>query len=145
MPPPTRLTGLHHITLVTRDMDQMLRFLTDIVGLGLVLDDINQDAPEQKHYFFGDEKGSPGRLVTFFEIPDLDDNRLGAGGMHHITLGVEEEDDLRAQIAVLDEKGIGHSGIVDRGKWKAFYFKGPEGLLFELATRGPDIGAGAAS
>jgi len=97
MPPPTRLTGLHHITLVTRDMDQMLRFLTDVVGLGLVLDDINQDAPEQKHYFFG------------------------------------------------DEKGIGHSGIVDRGKWKALYFKGPEGLLFELATRGPDIGAGAAS
>ena len=145
MPPPTRLTGLHHITLVTRDMDQMLRFLTDVVGLGLVLDDINQDAPEQKHYFFGDEKGSPGTLVTFFEIPDLDDNRLGAGGMHHIALGVEEEDDLRAQIAVLDEKGIGHSGIVDRGKWKALYFKRPEGLLFELATRGPDIGAGEAS
>ena len=145
MPPPTRLTGLHHITLVTRDMDQMLRFLTDVVGLGLVLDDINQDAPEQKHYFFGDEKGTPGTLVTFFEIPDLDDNRLGAGGMHHIALGVEEEDDLRAQIAVLDEKGIGHSGIVDRGKWKALYFKGPEGLLFELASPGPDIGAGEAS
>ena len=66
MLPPTRLTGLHHITLVTRDMD---------------------------------------------------DNRLSAGGMHHIALGVEEEDDLRAQTAVLDEKGIGHSGIVDRGKW----------------------------
>ena len=145
MPPPVRLTGLHHVTLVTRDMDETLRFLTEVVGLGFVLDDINQDAPGQKHHFFGDEKGIPGTLVTFFEIPDLDDNRLGAGGMHHIALGVEEEDNLRAQIAVLDERRIGHSGVVDRGKWKALHFKGPEGLLFELATRGSDIGAGAAS
>ncbi len=94
MPPPVRLTGLHHVTLVTRDMDETLRFLTEVVGLGFVLDDINQDAPGQKHHFFGDEKGIPGTLVTFFEIPDLDDNRLGAGGMHHIALGVEEEDNL---------------------------------------------------
>ncbi len=139
MSPPVRLTGLHHITLVTRDMDETLRFLTEVVGLGFVKDDINQDVPDQKHYFFGDENVSPGTLVTFFEIPDLDDNRLGAGGMHHIALGVEDEEDLRTQIEVLDERGIGHSGVVDRGKWKALYFKGPEGLLFELATRGPDM------
>ncbi len=132
-----RVKGIHHITLVTRDMEAMMQFLTEVVGIRLVERGINEDMPEQKHYFFGDEEGRPGTLVTFFEITGLDDNRLGAGGMHHLAIGVEDEDDLRAQMKRLDEKGIGHSGVVDRTSWKALYFRGPEELLIEFATQGP--------
>ncbi|MFQ5915911.1 MAG: VOC family protein [Nitrospinota bacterium] len=132
-----RLKGLHHITLVTRDMEVMMRFLTDVVGIPLIKSDVNLDVPGQKHCFWGDEGGRPGTLVTFFEIPDLDDNRLGAGGMHHVAFTVQGEDDLRAQIKRLEEKGISHSGVIDRNYWKALYFQGPEGLLIEFATEGP--------
>ncbi len=137
MTQPVRLKGLHHITLVTRDMEAVVRFLTEVVGIRLVKSDVNFDVPDQKHYFFGDETGRPGTLVTFFEIPDLADNRPVAGGMHHLAIGVEDEDDLRVQMERLDEKGINHSGVIDRIYFKSLYFRGPEGLLIEFATEGP--------
>lgn len=136
-----RLRGIHHITLVTTDMDAMVRFLTDTVGLRLVKTTVNYDAPDQKHYYLGDEKGRPGTILTFFEVEGLPANRLGRGGMHHLALGVEEESDLRAQMARLDERGVRHSGVVDRTYFKSLYFRGPEGLLVEFATLGPGFEA----
>lgn len=141
MTAPVRVTGLHHVTLVTRNMDDMIKFFEEIVGLGLVKSDVNLDSPDQSHYFFGDEEGNPSSLVTFFEIPEAGDNHLGAGGMHHVAIGVKEESDLHRQIQRLDAKGIEHSGIVDRHYWKALYFRGPHGLLVEFATQGPPIRA----
>ena len=84
MTQPARVKGLHHLTLVTRDMDEVVRFFIEVLGILLVKIDHNFDRPEQKHYFFGDDKGRPGTLVTFFEIPDLPGNTLGPGGMHHV-------------------------------------------------------------
>ncbi|MDA1000378.1 MAG: VOC family protein [bacterium] len=136
-----RLRGLHHVTLVTRDIDAMVNFLEEAVGLRLVKTTVNFDAPGQKHYYLGDEKGSPGTMVTFFEIPEMPENRLGAGGMHHIAFGVEDESDLHRQMKKLDVMGISHTGIVDRVYFKSVYFQGPENLLIEMATMGPGFGA----
>jgi glyoxalase family protein len=134
---PARVKGLHHLTLVTRDMDEVVRFFNEVLGILLVKIDHNFDRPEQKHYFFGDAKGQPGTLVTFFEISDLPGNTLGPGGMHHVAFWVQDEDALRAQIKHLDGMGIGHSEIIDRIYFKSLYFRGPEDLLIEFATEGP--------
>ena len=136
-----RLRGIHHVTLITRDMEAMTRFLTGVAGLHLVKTTVNFDAPGQKHFYFGDEKGRPGTVVTYFEIPDLPGNRLGAGGMHHLAFCVEDENDLSAQMERLEEMGIAHSGILDRVYFKSLYFKGPEGLTVEFATLGPGFQA----
>lgn len=135
------LQGIHHVTLVTRDMEEMTRFLTEVVGVRLVKTTVNFDAPDQKHFYFGDEKGRPGTVVTYFEIPDLPENRLGAGGMHHLAFCVENENGLAAQMERLEEMGIPHSGVVDRTYFKSLYFKGPEGLIVEFATSGPGFQA----
>ena len=132
-----RLTGIHHVTLVARDIEAMVKFLTEVVGICLVKTTVNFDAQDQKHYYLGDEIGRPGTVVTFFESPNLADNRLGAGGMHHIAFGVEDEAALRAQIERLEGMGIGHSGIQDRGYFKSLYIREPEGLMVEFATAGP--------
>lgn len=136
-----RLRGLHHVTLVTRDMDEMTRFLTEVVGIHLVKTTVNFDASEQRHFYFGDEKGRPGTVVTYFEIPDLPENRLGAGGMHHLAFCVEDESDLAAQMERLKEVGVKHSGVLDRTYFKSLYFKGPEGLMVEFSTAGPGFQA----
>ena len=135
-----RLKGLHHVTFVTRDIGAMSRFLEDAVGLQLVKVSVNFDLPDQKHYFWGDEKGNPGTVVTFFDISDAPDNRIGAGGMHHLAFCVEDEADLHRQMEKLDALGISHTGIVDRFYFKAIYFHGPEDLLIEFATSGPGFG-----
>lgn len=132
-----RLLGFHHVTLVTRDVDAMARFLTESVGLSIVKTTVNFDAPEQRHFYFGDEKGHPGPVVTFFEILDLPENFLGASGMHHLAFCVEGESDLISQMAHLDAIGVRHSGILDRTYFKSLYFSGPEGLVVEFATKGP--------
>ena len=75
--------------------------------------------------------------MTFFEIPNLADNHLGAGGMHHIAFSVEDEAALRAQIGRIEEMGIGHSEILDRGYFKSIYIRGPEWLIVEFAAAGP--------
>ncbi len=135
-----RLQGIHHVTLVTRDV-AMTRFLTDVVGIHLVKTTVNFDAPGQKHFYFGDEKGRPGTVVTYFEIRDLPENRLGAGGMHHLAFCVEDESDLAAQMKRLEGMGISHSGVLDRTYFKSLYFKGSEGLIVEFATAGPGFHA----
>ena len=136
-----RLQGIHHVTLITRDMEAMTRFLTEVVGIHLVKTTVNFDDSDQKHFYFGDEKGQPGTVITYFEIPDLPENRLGAGGMHHLAFCVEDESDLSAQMKRLDEMGIAHSGVLDRTYFKSLYFKGPEGLTVEFATAGPGFQA----
>ena len=142
---PFKILGIEHVGIAVKDLNSISEIFGDLLGLDLhrrekvddqqVITDIYHAGKDKLEFLKATSPDSP--IAKF----------LGKGpeGMHHIALGVEEEDDPRAQIAVLDEKGIGHSGIVDRGKWKALSFKGPEGLLFELATRGLDIGAGAAS
>jgi glyoxalase family protein len=136
-----RLQGIHHVTLITRDMAAMTRFLTEVVGVHLVKTTVNFDASEQKHFYFGDEKGQPGTVITYFEIPDLPENRLGAGGMHHLAFCVEDESDLSAQMERLEGMGIAHSGVLDRTYFKSLYLKGPEGLTVEFATAGPGFQA----
>ena len=132
-----RVKGLHHITLVTANIDAMVEFLVQIVGIHLLKTTVNYDAHDQKHYYLGDERGSPGSIITFFEIPHLSKSQVGVGSMHHLAFCVEDSSDLENQMKRLEENGISHSGILDRTYFKSLYFRGPENLLLEFATTGP--------
>ena len=65
MEPKTR--GLHHITAITSDASSAVNFYTRVLGLRLVKKTVNFDDPSAYHLYFGDEKGSPGTLITFFD------------------------------------------------------------------------------
>jgi glyoxalase family protein len=49
---------------------------------------VNFDAPEAYHLYFGDEQGSPGSILTWFEFAGARPGRPGAGMIHTIQLGV---------------------------------------------------------
>jgi glyoxalase family protein len=83
-----RLDGLHHITMITGDAAQNVDFYADVLGLRLVKKTVNFDAPEAYHLYFGDECGSPGSLLTWFEFAGARRGRTGAGMIHTIQLGV---------------------------------------------------------
>jgi glyoxalase family protein len=82
-----QLAGLHHVTCVCSDAQQTLDFYRDRVGLKLVKKTVNFDDPHSYHLYFGDEVGSPGTLLTFFEWPRAEPGRLGRGTLESI--GVE--------------------------------------------------------
>jgi glyoxalase family protein len=40
---------------------------------------VNFDAPDVYHLYYGDERGAPGSILTFFEFRDAERGRAGAG------------------------------------------------------------------
>jgi len=51
-------------------MDRTVKFYTEILGMKLIKQTVNFDDPNTKHFYFGDEKGTPGTIITYFEYPN---------------------------------------------------------------------------
>jgi glyoxalase family protein len=88
------LAGLHHVTMITGDAQENVRFYADLLGLRFVKKTVNFDAPEAYHLYFGDEHGTPGSILTWFEFPGAARGRAGAGMIHTLQLGVASEASL---------------------------------------------------
>ena len=71
--------GLHHVTAIATDPQSNVEFYTRALGLRLVKQTVNFDAPDTYHLYYGDEKGSPSSLLTFFPWPGVPQGRRGAG------------------------------------------------------------------
>ncbi|HEY0417044.1 MAG TPA: VOC family protein [Gaiellaceae bacterium] len=80
-----QLARLHHVTCVCADAQQTLDFYRQI-GFRLVKKTVNFDDPHSYHLYFGDDAGSPGSLITFFEWPRAERGRLGRGTLESIGL-----------------------------------------------------------
>jgi glyoxalase family protein len=81
-----RLAALHHVTCVCSDARQTVAFYRDTFGFSLVKKTVNFDDPHSYHLYFGDDAGTPGTLITFFEWPRADAGRLGRGTLESIGL-----------------------------------------------------------
>ena len=86
-----RLEALHHITMITADAQANVDFYAGTLGLRLVKKTVNFDQPEAYHLYFGDDQGSPGSILTWFEFPGAARGRAGAGAIHLIQLSVPSE------------------------------------------------------
>jgi glyoxalase family protein len=130
-------SGFHHITMVSADARRTVRFYRDVLGLGLVKRTVNFDDPSSYHLYFGDDRGRPGTLLTFFEWAGARKGRWGVGGVHHVALGVGSEDGLLRWKRRLTDAGLAVSGPYDRGWFRSIYFTDPDGQVLEIATKGP--------
>ena len=131
------LSGIHHITLVARDAQRTARFYVETLGLGFVKKTVNFDRPETYHLYFGDQVGTPGTLVTVFEWPHAERGRIGVGTTHHFALTVESDEAQLKWKRRLVDAGVHVSGPYDRAAFKSIYFMDPDGVILEIATRGP--------
>ena len=136
------LHGIHHITAITADARRNVDFYARLLGLRMVKKTVNFDAPEYYHLYYGDESGAPGSIMTFFEFPNADRGRAGAGMIHRIIwhVGSEQALDFWA-------RRLGAEGIETEREPSALLFSDPEGLDLELAvveTKDPPLIAAAA-
>jgi glyoxalase family protein len=69
--------GIHHVTAIARDPQQNVDFYTKALGLRLVKQTVNFDAPHIWHLYYGDEQGSPSSILTFFPWPGMAKGRDG--------------------------------------------------------------------
>ena len=126
--------GVHHITLVGADRQTSIDFWEGVLGMPFVFEQPNLDRASESHLYF--DPGD-GRLITIF----TDDSRAAdpartstdPGAVHHIAFSVSRVTFLQA-VERLDERGIKHSGVKDRGFMDSIYFNDPLGLLIELAA-----------
>jgi glyoxalase family protein len=124
-----KLEGMHHITMITGDAAKNVAFYADVLGLRLVKKTVNFDAPEAYHLYFGDEQGSPGSILTWFEFDGAPQGRAGAGMIHTIQLGVASEAALDFWAERLSSKGYSSQ----RGEG-TLGFDDYDGLHFELVV-----------
>jgi glyoxalase family protein len=80
------LSGIHHVTCVCSDARRTVEYYRDGLGFALVKKTVNFDDPHSYHLYFGDDTGSPGTLLTFFEWPRAERGRLGRGTLESIGL-----------------------------------------------------------
>jgi glyoxalase family protein len=126
-----KLDGVHHITMITRDARRHIEFCADVLGLRLVKKTVDFDAPEADHLYFGDKQGSPGSILTWFELAGARRGRSGAGMIHTIQLGVASEESVEFWAQRLARKGLAtQSGERSLG------FEDCEGLRFEFVIAG---------
>ncbi|MBV9049807.1 MAG: VOC family protein [Solirubrobacterales bacterium] len=128
-----RLEGLHHVTMITADARKNVEFYADVLGLRLVKKTVNFDQPDAYHLYFGDERGTPGSILTWFEFPGADQGRAGAGMIHLLELGVGSEDSLDFWEERLRTRGYESSR---QGGW--LRFADYDGLAFALMVAGGD-------
>jgi glyoxalase family protein len=125
-----KLDGIHHITAITADAVGNVEFYTGVLGLRMVKKSVNQDDPTVYHLFYGDDDGSPGMDLTFFEYPGAARGRPGAGMVHLIVWRVGSAAALEFWAARLEEHGV----AVARGENEGLRFEDPEGLAHELTV-----------
>jgi glyoxalase family protein len=124
-----QLEGLHHVTMVTGDARRNVDFYADVLGLRMVKKTVNFDQPDAYHLYFGDEHGSPGSILTWFEFPGARPGRAGAGMIHTIQLGVAGDAALDFWAARLADRGV-----ATERRERALRFADYDGLRFELVA-----------
>jgi len=129
------LDGIHHVTAITGDAQRAIDFYADRLGLRLVKTTVNFDAPDMYHLYFGDETGSPGSILTFFEIRGAREGHAGAGMIQRTVFRVPSAEALEFWAARLGDAGR-PVDMVDG----ALVSSDPEGLGLELVVEEPADG-----
>jgi glyoxalase family protein len=126
-----RLAGIHHITAISSDPQRTLDFYTQILGLRLVKLTVNFDDPGTYHFYFGDEVGSPGTILTFFPWPHVPQGQYGTGQVAAIAFEVPAGS-LEFWSKRLDDRSVYISGAEERFGEEIVRFRDPDGLWLEL-------------
>jgi catechol 2,3-dioxygenase-like lactoylglutathione lyase family enzyme len=126
--------GVHHITLVGANRETSIGFWEGVLGMPFVFEQPNLDNEHESHLYF--DPGD-GRLITVFtneeRVPDPTRTATDPGCVHHIAFSLSQATFWQA-VERLEERGIRHSGVKDRGFMDSIYFEDPLGLTIELAS-----------
>ena len=125
-----RILGLHHITAIADSAKRNLDFYTQVLGVRLVKKTVNFDDPGTYHFYFGNETGTPGTILTFFPWEGIGKGTNGTGLATHIGYSVPQGS-LEFWKLRLQQSGI----AVEEGEIfgeKMISFKDPDGLQLQF-------------
>jgi glyoxalase family protein len=127
--------GIHHVTAIAGDPQRNLDFYAGTLGLRLVKLTVNFDDPSTYHFYYGDEQGRPGSILTFFPWPGGQRGRQGTAQAAAVALSIVPGS-LGFWIERLLAQGIKYEGPTRRFDEQVLAFSDPDGLRLELVASG---------
>jgi glyoxalase family protein len=132
------ITGIHHVTAITGNAQENINFYTGFLGLHLVKRTVNYDTPEIYHFYYGNEDGTPGSILTFFPYSGLVSGRHGKGMLNTTTFSVPASS-MAYWMARFEKNHIEYRDPVERFKGEiVIYFEDADGLGLELVFNEKD-------
>jgi predicted esterase/catechol 2,3-dioxygenase-like lactoylglutathione lyase family enzyme len=129
--------GIHHVTAIAGDPQRNLDFYAGVLGLRLVKRTVNFDDPQSHHFYFGDEVGAPGSIMTFFPWPGARRGRPGAGQVAVTAFAVLPRA-VGFWVERLLRHNIAYEGPTRRGAGadaeQVIAFRDHDGLMIELVA-----------
>jgi catechol 2,3-dioxygenase-like lactoylglutathione lyase family enzyme len=126
--PESSARGVHHVAVLSSDVEQTIRFYQDLLEFPLTELFENRDYKGSTHFFFDIGHGN---ALAFFDFPGLDvgDYREVLGGLHHLAISVPPDRWERLK-AKLDDAGIEYAHV----DGSSIYFRDPDGTRVELIS-----------
>lgn len=127
--------SIHHVTAIAADPQATLDFYGGMLGLRLVKLTVNYDDPDHYHFYFGDELGRPGSILTFFPWTGGRAGRHGVGQANEVALAIPRAS-LGFWIERLLTRGVPFEGPSRRFDEQVLALRAPDGLLLEIVASG---------
>ena len=132
------ITGIHHVTAIASNAQNNLDFYVGILGLRLVKKTVNFDGPDVYHFYYGDEHGNPGSILTFFPYQGLVNGRHGKGFLNTTSFSVSSSS-MNYWLERFKRFGINHKKPQERFEGETIvYFEDEDGLGLELVFNDKD-------
>jgi glyoxalase family protein len=124
-------TGIHHVTAIAADARRNFNFYTSVLGLRFVKKTVNFDDPGTYHFYYGDEAGRPGTILTFFPWANVASGRRGTGQTFETALRVPEGS-IGAWTHRFVARGVPHEAPEKRFGETVLRFQDPDGMSLAL-------------
>jgi glyoxalase family protein len=128
-----KIAGLHHVTAIASDPQRNLDFYIGLLGLRLVKRTVNFDDPGTYHFYFGDARGTPGTILTFFSWPGARRGHRGVGQIEATAFAISP-DSVGYWLDRFKEQHVTAEKTSARFGEEVIRFTDPDGLLLELVT-----------
>ncbi len=127
-----KILGLHHITAIAGDAKRNFNFYSNILGLRFIKKTVNFDDPGTYHFYFGDEVGSAGTILTFFPWGEgIQQGRKGSGMATEIGYSVPKGS-LDFWQKRFEKYNVIYNKPAEKFGEKYLTFLDPDGLKLEL-------------
>jgi glyoxalase family protein len=130
-----KILGLHHITAIASDAQRNYNFYTKVLGFRLVKKTVNFDDPGTYHFYYGDERGTPGSILTFFPWEGIQKGRAGTGMATEISYSVPKGS-LEFWTKRFQENNVNYQAVIERFGERYLPFEDRDGLLLNLVETG---------
>ena len=130
-------TGIHHVTAIGGDPQRNVDFYVGVLGLSVVKKTVNFDDPTTYHLYYGDGKGSPGSIMTFFPWGGAPLGLQGTGQLTVTTFSAPESS-LGYWTERLVEHGVRFEKPADRFGETVLNFADPDGMRLEIVASSGD-------